>query len=438
MTPRQSRFTPNWAWVALAALLLQWPLVLNPGYFSHDELQWAAFADGDLLDPWRDVSAFQYRPLTFSLWMLLSRQLFDVPVAFHALLVAWGSLNAGLLSSVARRFGMAAWPAAGGALVFAAGPFAALVHGWVGCIADLLWLSCALCAAWIVQLSSRPVVAALSTAAFTSIALLSKEAAFAIPPLLLVAWLFDRRRARWLAAALGASAVAATWMALRLDLLLDAPREGSQYVMHATNLPLRWLEYQLFAPLVPVQETFLALRRTTPAVVAGLLWLWLVVALLQANRRLALLFVLGGVAALLPVLPLSSGWNHYGYGFAAVTAMTIAAAWPFANRTGRIAIAVFAGLTLLHGLAVMQGIRMVGEVQSRFSPALAAAMRRHEGSAPLLLRPDAGAEAWIFQRLTHDIPRYDGVPIGDRVQLVAGDAPADYRILSDGRLARLR
>ena len=45
---------------------------------------------------------------------------------------------------------------------------------------------------------------------------------------------------------------------------------------------------------------------------------------------------------------------------------------------------------------------------------------------------------WIFHRLTHDIPRYDGVPIGERVQLVEGNAPADYRILADGRLVRLR
>src|SRR5690606_41643937 len=32
------------AGVFLAALLLQWPLVSNPGYYSHDELQWAAAA----------------------------------------------------------------------------------------------------------------------------------------------------------------------------------------------------------------------------------------------------------------------------------------------------------------------------------------------------------------------------------------------------------
>ena len=95
---------------------------------------------------------------------------------------------------------------------------------------------------------------------------------------------------------------------------------------------------------------------------------------------------------------------------------------------------------LVKRFAVKGGIlrRTVGEVQSRFSPALATAVRLHEGSTPLLLHPDPDANVWIFHRLTHDIPRYDGVPIGERVQLVEGNAPADYRILADGRLVRLR
>ena len=61
------------ACVLLAALILQLPLILNPGYFSHDELQWAALANASTPSPWLETSAFQYRPLTFSLWMALSR-----------------------------------------------------------------------------------------------------------------------------------------------------------------------------------------------------------------------------------------------------------------------------------------------------------------------------------------------------------------------------
>lgn len=421
--------------VFAAALLVQLPLVLNPGYFSHDELQWAAFADAGVASPWQDTGAFQYRPLTFSLWMALSRALFATPMLFHAVLVAWGALNAALLFATARGFGLATKPAALGALAFVLTPYATYAHGWAGCIADLLWLSCVLLLALLVQQCRRPWLAGVIAATLTALALLGKEAAFAIPPLLAVAWWFDARRPRWLAAMLGAGAVAALSLALRAGVLLHAPREGGQYALSLWHLPLRWLEYQLFPPIVPLLESFNTLQRTGPALIAGLLWLGLLAALWQASRRLVALWLLGGFAALLPVLPLAGGFNHYAYGFAALGAMTVAAAWPLASRRGRTVIAAFALLTTLHGGVVMWRMQQVGRIQAVFSPALAHAARTHAG--PLVLQLSPTAKDWIFRRLTHDIPRYDGVAIGDRVRIAGPGDRATYLILADGRLQPL-
>ena len=424
--------------VFVLACLLQLPLALNPGYYSHDELQWAVYAADGVQVPWFDVSTFQYRPLTFNLWMLLSRALFDTPMLFHAVLVAAGALNAALLFAVGRGLGVMPRHAAIGALAFVLSPYAVYTHGWVGCIADLLWVGCALLLALYVQRVQHVLLAALASALLTGIALLAKEAAFAIPPMLVLAWWFDGRKAKWLAAALTSGAVAALYLGLRIDVLLHAPREGTQYVLSVWHAPLRWLEYQLFPPILPLQEAITTLQRPLPLLVAGVLWLGLFAALWQAGRRYAALFLLGGIAALLPVLPLASAWNHYAYGFAAVVAMIIAAAWPRASRNGRIAIGAFALLTVLHGGAVMWRMQQVGRIQSVFSPALAGAVRTHADTSTVVLRTGPGIKPWIVQRLTHDIPRYDGVPIGERVQLVEGNAPADYRILADGRLVRLR
>ena len=421
-------------WVLLAALLLQLPLALNPGYYSHDELQWAAFAQAGTQVPWTDLSPFQYRPLTFNLWMALSRALFDAPMAFHAVLVAWGSLNAALLCSVGRGFGMRAWPALLGALAFALSPYATFVHGWVGCIADLVWLSCALLIALSVQ-RAPTWLSALLAALLMAAALLAKEAAFAIPPLLAVAWLFDARKPTWLLAMLATGAVAALYLWLRMDVLLHAPREGTQYVLSLANVPLRWIEYQLFAPIVPLLESTNTLRRLLPACIAGLLWLAMLVAVAHASRRSAALFLLGGIAALLPVLPLGSSLNHYGYAWAAVAAMAIASAWPLATRNGRIAIALFAALTVLHGGVVMLRMREVGAVQSVFSPALAQAVRK-DGEVRLRLAPDA--KEWVFLRLTHAIQSYHGVAIGERVRIVGAGEAADYLVQADGHLQPLR
>ncbi len=94
-------------WVFLTVLLAQSPLIFNPGYFSHDELQWAAFAAQDPERIWRehlwlDVQSFQYRPLTFTVWLWLSKHLFAHPYAFHAVAVAMGAANAALLAALLR------------------------------------------------------------------------------------------------------------------------------------------------------------------------------------------------------------------------------------------------------------------------------------------------------------------------------------------------
>jgi hypothetical protein len=416
------------------ACLLQLPLVLNPGYYSHDELQWAVYAMDGVQVPWLDLSTFQYRPLTFNLWMSLSRALFDMPMLFHAVLVAAGALNAALLFAVGRGSGVPARPAIGGALVFALSPYAVYTHGWVGCIADLLWVGCGLLLALCVQRSNNALLAGLTAALLTAIALLAKEAAFAIPPLLALAWWFDGRKTKWLFAMLASGAVAALYLGLRIDILLHAPREGSQYLLSAWHVPLRWLEYQLFPPIVPLQEAITTLHRPLPALIAGVLWLGLLGTLWQAGRRHVAMFLLGGIAALLPVLPLASAWNHYAYGFAAVAAMSVAAAWPWASRNGRIVIGVFAVLTVLHGGAVMWRMQQVGRIQSAFSPALADAVRTHSNAAPLVLRIGPGIKPWIVERLTHEIPRYDGVQIGDRVRLAGDGEAADYVVQPDGHL----
>jgi len=444
--PNRGAAHPRWrAWtwlpVLLAAFAGQWLLVANPGYFSHDELQWGAFARQVPPVPWvswTDVGTFQYRPLTFNLWLSLSRLLFAQPVAFHAAMVAWGACNAALACALGRRFGMTAATAAVGALAFALGPFAAYTDGWVGTIGDLAWVSCALLAGLACLRWPRPLPAAIAAAAFTALAFFAKEAAISIPALLALAWWFDRRRRHWLAATLAASAVALSYLALRAGALLHGAPEGSQYVVHASHVPMRWLEYQLF-PFMPSEfEAFstLAFGIHRPQFVAGVLWLALVAALWRSGSRFALVFLAGGFAALGPVLLLGMSANQYGYGFAAIGAMAAAAAWPRAPAWGRAVLLACALAIAWHGIATMRSMRHVGEVQAVFSPALAAALRDHPG-AHLRLRPVVAGESWIYSRLTFNIPSYDGVPMGDRVELITGDAQADFLIAPDGTLRRV-
>ena len=259
-------------------VLAQWPLVSNPGDFSHDELQWAARAGTQGPIPWQSwtaVDTFQYRPLTFNLWLWLSRLLFAQPPLFHAVLVGWGAANAVLLMAVARRFGVARAPAACAALVFALGPSAptctagsarsptspgSRARCWSG--------------SWLLvraRSSGRP---PRSPPSRRRSALLAKEAALAIPALLALAWWFGGRQRTWLVAMLASCRVATVYLALRIDALLHASREGAQYTLALANIPRRWLEYQLYPAMPQKLEAFSTLRGGFggSAVAAGVLW----------------------------------------------------------------------------------------------------------------------------------------------------------------------
>ncbi|MCY7354869.1 MAG: hypothetical protein LH470_07305 [Lysobacter sp.] len=430
--------------VALAVfaivVLAQLPLVLNPGYFSHDELQWAAIgAQGGAFD-WGAIQTFQYRPLTFTLWSQLSRALFDQPQAFHAVIVAWGALNAALLAVFGRRLGMWMPAALFGALAFALGPYAMYVHGWVGTLGDLLWMTCALVIGIVVARSEDRIAIVAMSLLLTVVALLAKEAAVSIPALLALMWWFSGRQRRWGLATVASAIPVAIYLMLRIGVLLFAPREAEGYVWSIGHVPLRWSEYQLFVPNIAVFEAGNALSRgigDKRVLLSAALWLALSIVLARVGWRWLAAFLLGGLAALAPVLVLGASTNHYGYGFAALTALVVAAVWSRAGRGGRAVIAVLAILNLWHGVNVMRGMRHVGEVQSVFSPALANAVRE-SGQPVLRLLPATAGDAWIFERLTHEISSYQGIVIGQRVQLVQPDTAADYRIETDGRLTLLR
>ncbi|WP_249475524.1 hypothetical protein [Luteimonas galliterrae] len=432
------------AGVFVAVLLAQWPLVFNPGYFSHDELQWAAFAQqpegpfsvGPL---WAGVQSFQYRPLTFTLWLWLSRLLFDHPYAFHGLMVALGGANAALLAVLLRRFGATAAASAAGALAFALGAYAAHTHGWVGTLADLIWVGCALSIALIVQRDRQPWISMLATAALTSLALLAKEAAVVIPALLALAWLFLQHRTAWGRAAWAALLPVAIYLALRIGVILFSPRPAANYGWSLAFVPQRWLEYQLFPPNPTKMEAGGTLARgfgDGRVLAAIVLWLALAWALWRAGPRWLSGFLLAGAAALGPVLILAESANQYGYGFAAVTAAICAAAWPRMRRFGKTVLVILALLGLWHGFNIVRRMHNAGEVQAVFSPALAELVRER-GDTTIRLRSADPSQRWLFDRLTHEIPSYRGVPIGSRVHLMQAGEDADYAIETDGRLTPL-
>ena len=307
--------------VFASVMLVQLPLVLNPGYFSHDELQWAAIAaEGGAFD-WSAIRTFQYRPLTFTLWLALSRLMFEHPQAFHAVIVAWGACNAALLAMLGRRLGLSTSAAMLAAAAFAFGPSAMYVHGWVGTLGDLIWVACALGIGFVVAgRTSRGAIIG-SALLLTMAALLAKEAAVSIPLLLALTWWLGGRQHRWGLATLASAVPVAAYLALRVGVLLFSSRHGDAYDWSLTNIPLRWVEYQVFPQNIGVFEVATTFGRgwdDKRVLISTLLWVLLSLALARVGWCWLAAFLVGGIAALGPVLLLDASTNHYAYGFAAV------------------------------------------------------------------------------------------------------------------------
>ncbi len=431
-------------------LLAQAALVANPGYFSHDELQWAVFAHQPAGSGtgWTDWAVFQWRPLTFRTWMALSRALFEAPQAFHAAIVALGTLNALLLAGLLRLHGHGPRVAAGAALLFVLHPQVAYVHGWVGTLGDLLWLALALLGAlgvsWLDGArgaaaptgpvgGARLAAAAGLAATATALGLLAKESALSIPALLAVGWALSGFRRAWLAATLAAGVVALAYLGLRWDAILGARPEATGYGWGVATPPARWLEYQLFPYLwqrfEPAGMLALPLQRLAPAALAAALVLG---ALWRVRPRWALALLAAGVAAPGPVLVLGFSANQYGYALAAALAAGLALALARGGRGVRLALALPLAMLVLHGANVQKEMLAVGRFQAAFSPALAEAARGHAGELRLW-SVDQGID-WRVRRLAFEIPAYAGVPLGNRVSVVAEEAAATHRVRPDGGL----
>ncbi|MBO9662005.1 hypothetical protein [Dokdonella sp.] len=433
-------------WLGLFALLLllQLPLILNPGYFSHDELQWWARADvADWAalpwESWTRLGVFQYRPLTFNLWLALSYTLADEPVLMHAVFVGLGSLNAVLLGVCVEKAGAPRRHAVFAAILFVLSPYVAYVHGWVATLADLLTLLLALASLRLLQRMARPpgahdLVTGVLIVVLSSAALLCKEAAIVLPFALLPA-LYRHPRPR---AVLGMIALAATpvaiYLLLRLPVILATPPGSEAYAWSVGNVPRRLAEYLLFPFLPPLFEVAPVLAKSPPRLLGAAACLSAaLVALGTLGWRWPVAWLALFAALLAPVLVLGTSYGQYAY-LASAAAVGIATlAWTRLRFAPRIALGVVAAVACVHGMAIAWRMHDIGIAHRNFYADLTE--RLGTARAPLRLAA-ADGDRWMIERFVAGVPSYRGVAVAGRVEILdRTDGSVEFVVQKDGHLA---
>ncbi len=402
----------------LILLLLQLPLILNPGWFSHDELQWAARAAvahwSDLpWVAWSDVGTFQYRPLTFNLWLLLAHGLNAHPFVLHGAFVALGSLNAWLLARVLQAAGCAAGVAMTAMFVFVLSPCVVYVHGWIGTLGDLLVLAAGLLGLRAVQRAScatpaDTLRAALLPSCLVTLALLAKESAIVLPIILLAAlYRHPRPRGALLPIALTGIPVLG-YLALRLPALWSIPAGNASYAWAVGHIPQRLAEYLLYPFLPPLFEIAPVLSKSPARLLLATGCVVLMLGVLATRGwRWPVAWLALVAAALGPVLMLPISYNQYAYLASAMAVGGAAMAWPALARVPRGVLVLLAAIVVVHGLGVMQRMRAVGVIQQHFDADWQALRARH-ATLPCLSFADPDTR-WMVQRFVHDVPRYAGI-----------------------------
>jgi hypothetical protein len=408
--------------LALLLLLLQLPLIVNPGYLSFDELQWWARADvpafADL--PWRawsDWRSFQYRPLTFNLWLVLAHALAAHAYVMHAVFVVLGTVNALLLAACVRAFGAERNTAAVAAVAFVLSPYVAYTHGWTGTLADLLVLLFGLVGTLMLlapkRVPTRARAVAFVLALLTLLALLAKESAIVLPPLWAIIALARQPR-RLPLLAVPAALIVASYLILRLPALWFTEASSAGYAWTLANVPARVAEYALFPWLPPLFEVGPSLGRSLPRLgLAGSCVGAVVLALLQTHWHLAAAWALVCTIALAPVLVLAHSFDQYAYVASAAGIGVVACAWRQCGPGARGLLFAAGAIACLHGAQIMLRMREVGAIEQRFHTELVAAIANH--AQPLRVDTARAADAWMLERWVGNVPSYRGTALAGRV-----------------------
>lgn len=365
-------------------IVLNFLLIANPGYYSHDELGFGFHSQGlgnnKLTDiQWcspTDIAVPQYRPLTFNLWLFLSYWFYGWPTLFHFVVLVVTLLCGALAAMVLYSFSKNKAQALVAFTVFSMMPTTAFTAGWVGTLGEYLWVTFGLLSFRAFLGSMAGADDARSPLEVTKLcgvglllfvfALASKETAVVIPPLMAVFWVFFGRDRGVIVGAVVTTLATVVYLALRYDQLLGKQvPQGYGVSLEARHIVESLLLYFAYPFTV---ASFASVSSPLLGIVMHIALVACLAVIFKWPKGLAY-----ALAYFLPVIPvaITPQWSpHYLFGSGIAAAVAISAMGVRKQQAWRLIAVLFAACLLAHSLFVQWEYYNRGIIQSRFKDSL--------------------------------------------------------------------
>ena len=384
--------------IAVAALLANLKLILNPGFFSHDEWQRYDFitARGALtyVSKYLVIKvgatfATPVRPIGFiqqglaALWMKSAPW---VPHLVSALLHAFAAAAVFvtlLIAGLKRRVAVLA------ALIFCISPLGVLANGWTAASFDqwyVLFTLGSMSCTFLIMRHGLRASRALALLCFSAAAMLSKETAMMLPAAVagcgLLANLFREEKIQW-GRISATTAIAALPVGIYLGIRFPALQRSlastaavAQYSPSPHNLLPNALGYLEF-PFIPSLADMVSIALLSPWVRHAALLVHALLLLCLAwtgGWKAVIAYLFAYAIFLVPILLIPNAGSHYLY--ASSVALSTALAWLLGTRFERMRralpffAAAFIGVTIVHAHTLQTFIYTNGVCQMRFLTSL--------------------------------------------------------------------
>jgi len=415
--------------------------IAAPGYYSHDEVQYGILSKDlgrALGGVWVDhMYSLQYRPFARSFWFFLSFFFYEIPLLMHLSVALVSIFNGVLIYFLLFRVSGQSRSALWGFIGYHIFPPTVWIVGWVGTLADSLWMMCALLIAHILltdhsdakkrqsegySLGNLKITRHLCVVLLFVLGLLSKENFVVLPVAIAGLCLLSKPWRGWYYALFGTSVVAAIYLLLRLDLLMSGT--GS-YEISIRYLFKHMLQYWMYPYTWKWIEFSAPMNSILGHLSLAAIFMFAPVVLLSFRRQwhLALAFIFYYFVFSAPALIVEAAFPHYMYGSVLPVVAMVAYSFRLGERKWiKISASVLLAVLCFHSIKIHAMFYTTAIIQTRiyndtFGILSSYDQDRGNNETRFVIFAEAGSKPWILRRAFHQVSEVGAIPIRGRFQI---------------------